>query len=239
MSVIMLDSNLIEIATLRGYKDALIRGSKRILALPSEKLKENYYRYTNLIKLLGKINIPETNELVKQFGRIEANSIKLDVILALAANNINPDAKDIMNLAKDDEYRVLLYTQLKDLNKSAFFPKTYLTQRWLAQSHMYEYANEDDYPPDSIEFIGERVETYLGKKQKFYLFKICFESGEGSDAECYFGVAGPYSLDPKDHDTNNDVTQVYWDEAFDDTKTIDWLKEMIMKTEEWKKTLKE
>ena len=238
MSVIMLDSNLIEIATLRGYKDALIRGSKRILALPSEKLKENYYRYTNLIKLLGKINIPETNELVKQFGRIEANSIKLDVILALAANNINPDAKDIMNLAKDDEYRVLLYTQLKDLNKSAFFPKTYLTQRWLAQSHMYEYANEDDYPPDSIEFIGERVETYLGKKQKFYLFKICFESGEGSDAECYFGVAGPYSLDPKDHETKNEVTEVYWDESFDDTKKIEWLKEMITKTEEWLKKQK-
>lgn len=238
LSVTMFDSNLIDVATLREYKDAIINCSKRILSLPSESLKENYYRYSNLIKLLGKINRPETNELVKQFSRIDANSIKLDVVLALAANNSDPDPKDIMNLAKDDEYRVLLYNQLKDLNKQALFPKTYLTQRWLAQSHMFEYANEDDYPPDSIEFIGERVETYLGKKQKFYLFKICFESGEGSDAECYFGVAGPYSLDPKDHETKNEVTEVYWDESFDDTKKIEWLKEMITKTEEWLKKQK-
>ena len=57
----------------------------------------------------------------------------------------------------------------------------------------------------------------MGKKQKFYLFKVCFEY-EDEEPTCYLGVAGPYSLDQKKMESNDDVTELYWDEEFDSEK---------------------
>ena len=36
-------------------------------------------------------------------------------------------------------------------------------------------------------------------------------------------------------ESNDDVTELYWDEEFDSEKINEWLKDMIKRTEEWVK----
>jgi hypothetical protein len=230
----MLDTNYIDLATIKKYKDGFVKSGKRISILSAAEHEERFYNYLNLIKILGKMNDPEGNEILKKLGSIEINTLKQAVVVAQAEAGQQPDPKNLKLLAGSDEFRNNLYLELKDLNKLSLFPKEFLTQKLLAQSAVFNYATDDDYPPDQIEYIGERVETYLGKKQKFYLFKVCFEY-EDEEPTCYFGVAGPYSLDQKKMESNDDVTEIYWDEDFDSEKINEWLKDMIKRTEQWVK----
>lgn len=228
----MLDSNYIDVIAIKKYKNEFIKTGKRVLALSAEEKEQNYFYYSSLSKLLGKINDLQGNEILKKLGAINSNSLKLDVVLAQAQNNQTPDVKNIRILGASNEFRQDLYKGLKEIKKLNLFPQEFLNQRSLAQGSVFNYANEDDYPPDQIQFVGERLEIYMGKKQKFYLFKVCFKNDEDGD-ECYFGVAGPYSLDQKNLASSNEVTDIYWDETFDNKKIDGWLKDIIKRTEQW------
>jgi hypothetical protein len=235
LTIQLLDSGLVDASMLRVYKNEFIKTARHILSLPEEKKKEEYYRYSSLVRLLGKINLPETIELVRKFSSINERSLRLDVILALAENGHTPDAKDIYTLATTDEYRSQLYEGLRKYKKENLFPKDYLSQRLLGQSEVYNYASEDD-SPEMVEYFGERVMNFMGKKQKFYLYKVYYTRGDA--ASCYLGVAGPYSTDAKDVSSTHDVTGLYYDEAFDPKKADEQLKELISQAEEWLKEKK-
>lgn len=230
----MIDSNLIEVSVLKKYKNEFIRTAKRLLTLSSERQEEEYYHYLSLVKLLGKLNDAEANEMLKKIGAININSLKLDVVLAQAAGGQQPDTKSLKLLAGSDEFRQYLYEGLKERKRINLYPKEFLSQKLLAQSQMFNYANEDDNPPDKIEYVGERTELFMGKKQKFYLFKICFLFEEGKDDdECYFGLSGPYSLVQNNFETSNDASEILWDDYFDKGKINEWFRDALKRTEKW------
>lgn len=227
----LLDSTLLSKNQIRQYKNKFLSNTERLSVLSPEKRSENTFEFSNLIKMLGKIELPETSaKLFKLAKQDNERSIRLDIILALAESNQLPDQKEIYTLATTDEFRGELYNKLKKLGKEKLFPKDFLTQRHLGQSEVYAYAAEEG-EPDLIEFIGERTEHFMGKKQKFYLYKVLFMGDENFNY--FLGVAGPFSLDPKDLQSSHDVTGLYWSEYFDEKRKDDHLKELIKQAEEW------
>jgi hypothetical protein len=153
----------------------------------------------------------------------------MQVIIALLKNKQPVNSKDIYTLASTDEFRSNLYNELKELGKVNLFPPDFLTQKHLGQSELYGYATDDE-PPQSLKYIGERTEMFMGKKQKFYLYKVEFDT---TDPEyTYLGIAGPYSLNPKDYSSNHDATGLVWGEKFDVKKTDAMFKKHLVDIED-------
>jgi hypothetical protein len=147
----------------------------------------------------------------------------MKVITALLKNTQPVNQKDIYTLATTDQFRSELYNELKRIGKVALFPPDYLSQRYLGQSELFGYATEDE-PPQSVDYIGERTEMFMGKKQKFYLYKVMFDY---DTASIYLGVAGPYSMDIKDYKSTHDATGVIWKENYYVKTTDPLFKEFI------------
>ncbi|MDP4261071.1 MAG: TraB/GumN family protein [Bacteroidota bacterium] len=217
VGVSLLDSNMLARKDILPYKDIFIAMARKGLARPKEELEENAADYYNLIKLLGTLNLPESNTVLNRFGKMSNRGVRMRVIIALLKNNQPVDSRDIYTLATTDEYRFELYEQLKKMGKLGLFPRDYLSQKHLGQSVLYGYATDDE-SPRFISYIGERTEMFMGKKQKFYLYKVPFDEIDSSST--YLGVAGPYSPDPKDLNSTHDATGVVWSEKFD-AKQID------------------
>jgi uncharacterized protein YbaP (TraB family) len=216
IGVSLLDSNLLGRNDLLPYKDIFIAAAKKELARPAEELEDIAGGYADLIKLLGVLNLPEANAQLNRFGKLNDKATRMQVITALLKNNQPVDRKDIYTLATTDEFRSELYNELKELGKLNLFPPDYLSQKHLGQSELYGYATDDE-PPQSLKYIGERTELFMGKKQKFYLYKVAFD--ETDPEYTYLGIAGPYSLNPKDYSSTHDATSVIWSEKFDAKKT--------------------
>lgn len=234
ITLMMIDSGAVDKSILKSYSNGFLKSGNRILSESPDQLKERYFQYTSFVKLLGLLNSPETNEMLKKFGQLEIMDLKNTVVIAQVTNGETPSADNIKKLASSDQYRKDLYDEFKKIGKESLFPKEFASQKLFGQSAIYSYSSDDDYPPDRIEYIGERTETYLGKKVKIFLYKVCFEDEEQGET-CYLGVAGPFSLNKNDLESSNDITDIYWDEEFDTKKINEWVKKIIQRTEEWVK----
>lgn len=233
LTTVLLDSNLLDKGMIKSNAAYFLTTAKRVLAEEKQSIEEDSYQYSSLIRLLGVIGGPEAGKQLIQFAKFNSRHIKFRTLIAMLESNMSPDSKVIYTMATTDEYRHDLYDELKRLNKLKLFPSSYLSQKLLGQSKLYEYATDED-PPGTIEVIGEKTLEYKGKKQKFYLYKVGFSYDD--DIEFYLGVAGPYSMDPHDYKSSHDVTGLYWKEAFDSKKINehfeDYLKSLEEKDEE-------
>jgi uncharacterized protein YbaP (TraB family) len=89
-------------------------------------------------------------------------------LLLIRNNKIVPDSV-LDFFASDDEYRFLLYEDLKAINKEDIFPAGYHNHVALAKSKLVQYADYDK--PDSIVFL-ERLPLQVKDKKGFiYFFK--------------------------------------------------------------------
>ncbi len=218
------DSNLLSRATIREYGKYFSLSAKRILAKKKAEVEEQGYQLSDLIRLLGMINFPESNALLKQFTRFDNREIKFRTLIAMLENGLPVDSRNYLTLASTDEYRLSLYEELKRIKKLNLFPLSYLSQKELGKSKLYEYATDDEDVPEMIEHAGERELLYKGIKQKFYLYKLTYSF---ESATYYLGVAGPYSLNPKEYSSSHDATGIYWEKEFDKTKIDELLKEYL------------
>jgi hypothetical protein len=150
-------------------------------------------------------------------------------------NNLPVDTKTIYSLATKDEYRHDLYTELNRINKGKLFPIDYLSQKKLGQSKVFYMATED-VKPYMIDFVAEKIEMFNGKKQKFYLYKVSYNSEY--DINSYLAVAGPYSMDTKNLNSTHSATLLYWEEFFDAKRIDEFFKEIIIQAENWIKEQK-
>ena len=226
--LMMIDSGVIDRAMLAPYKNEFIKTANRLLLIPRQELTDKSYQYLSLVKLLGILKQAETNQLLKKIVDLGDNELRLQALVALLKNGQQVDSRDIYTLATFDKYRLRLYEELKEMGKEKLFPADYLSQKRLGQSKIYEYA-EEDYEPQTIDFVGERIETFMGKRQKFYLYKLWYSYD--MDDNIYLGVAGPYSLNSRDMKCEHEVTSIYWDEIFDEKKVDQFLKELIKQAE--------
>lgn len=225
----LLNDSLITKNAIRQYGKQFIESAKRILEYEKNEVEEVPYNYTDLIRILGIINTPESNAQLAKFAKFNSREIRFRTLIAMLENNQAVDSRTINTLATTDEYRHDLYDQLKRINKLKLFPLSYLSQKELGKSKLYEYATDEE-APQFISDAGVRTVLYKGKQQKFYLYKVSFSEEEGT---YYMGVAGPYPLNAKDVSSTHDVTGIYWDKEFD-AKSIDKLiKEYLASLEEY------
>jgi hypothetical protein len=116
------------------------------------------------------------------------------------------------------------------MNKQKLYPAKYATQLKIAESEIHILASDDD-EPSSVTFIGERITMFMGKKQKFYLFKVSFEGEDYSSS--YLGITGPYALTNQGIVTSSDASGCYWDEEYDKKKIEEHFMKHLSDTEKY------
>ncbi len=223
----LLDSNLISINSILPFKQNFLEHVRKNLKKIKED-EEKWWMFTNWVPFIGKFNDKESNDLLRTFLTLDEIDAKYAVILALVKNEQPVEPGQTEKVAEDKEYRKDLYDEFKKLDKLKLFPARYATQLKIAESEIHLLATDDE-EPSSITFISERTEMFMGKKQKFYLFKVEFEGEDYSSS--YLGVTGPYSLSGKDIITSTDASGVYWDEEYDKKKIDEHLKSLLSEME--------
>lgn len=223
----LLDSNLISLKEVLLYKKNFLSQAGKNLKLIKQG-KKQWWSYADWISLIGKFNNKESNELIREFSKLNDIDIKYPAIIALIKNNQPVNAADIEKLAADKAYRKDLYEEFKKINKQKLFPAKYATQLKMAESEIYRIASEDE-EPSSITFIGERVNEFMGKKQNFFLFKVSY--GGDNSSEFHLGITGPYSLTDKQIITSSDASGLFWSQAFDKSRIGEQLREYLSSTE--------
>jgi uncharacterized protein YbaP (TraB family) len=192
--------------------------------------EETILSVTSLVKLLVLINDPTANEwLHKVIARSKDEDTRLEAVIGLLKNKQAVAKNDLLSLAKSDASRIKLYEMLAKQQNLKFFPAEFLSQRWLGQSQLYQWVASDDDPPAKIEYIGERIATYLGEKKKFHLYKII--QYENDPESSHLGVAGPYALDAKNVETTATATQPFIDETFSAAKVNEQFKKFLKERE--------
>ncbi len=237
-TVRLLDSGVIKREILLPHTKVLFHIADTLLTggtLDSEEVWS--WKYSSLLELFGYINSGESNQYLQRFLKGKDLYLKSLAALRLVKNGQTVEAAELTKLAADNEYRLDLYNDLKELGKTSLFPAKYLTQRYFAEAELYTYAS-DDYSPSSMEYIGERLAELNGEKMRFYLFKIGFEDEEGNDTESYLGMAGPYEIDPKNLVTTNDATGYQYDEAYNKKQVDKHFRTLLDNAEEYIKKWK-
>ncbi|MEI2738881.1 MAG: TraB/GumN family protein [Chitinophagaceae bacterium] len=225
----LLDSNLLSKTAIKEYGSYFIGTAKKELEKEKTEIEDNNYGYSDLIRMLGVIGTPEAIALLKRFAKFDAREIKFRTLIALLESGQPADTKNIYTMATTDQYRHQLYDELKRLNKLKLFPASYLSQKELGKSKVYEYSVMDETEPGYIADAGVRTVLYKGKQQKFYLYKVSFANDIG---KYHLGVAGPYSANLNDYTSPDNVAGIYWAEEFDAKALDKHLKEYLKSLEE-------
>jgi uncharacterized protein YbaP (TraB family) len=234
----LLDSGMIDVEILRPYEKDFIFHVDTLLG--GRSVNEEDFRgwpFTDPVHLLGKLNSPASNAALQKVAAFKNLGLKQEAIERLLENSQPVNAKEMEKLAASNDYRLSFYEALKKINKISYYPAKYLTQRYFAEAELYNYGDED-YSPSTIELLGEREVVFDGKKQRFFLFRLGYKYDEEKEQEAYLGVAGPYSSDSKNIETNSDATNYYSDEEYDKKKVTKHFEELLKQGEEYIKSRK-
>ena len=234
----LLDSALITKEILQPYTKDIFFIADTVLNGKAIKDEEEWTgRFGSLVDLLGHVNDASSNQLLQRFLKTEDLYLKNVAALCLVRNGQPADPKELEKLAASNDYRLDLYNDLKDLKKEKLFPSRYLSQRYFAESELYAYAT-DDYSPSSMEYLGERLAELNGQKMRFFLFRIGFDYDEDEEQESYLGISGPYEIDSKNIQTNNDATGYYYEEEYNKKSVDKQYRALLEKAEEYIRTKK-
>ncbi len=230
----LLDSNMLTPDILKPYEKQLEYLADTLLHGTLIKEEDVWlWNYQNLLKLLGYNNTATANNLLQQYAAGKDLYLKQAAILSLLRNNQTVATAEIEKLAADKEMRISFYEELKEINKEQYFTPKYRTQRYFAETYVYNYGDED-YTPSSIEYIGEREVMFAGEKKRIFLFKLMYSNEEDpKDKETYLGIAGPFSLDAKILECTNDATEIFFDEEYDKKNLERQFKELLQRGEEY------
>jgi uncharacterized protein YbaP (TraB family) len=229
----LLDSNMLSSEVIRPYEKELNFIADTLLHGTEINEEEVWlFPYQSIVNLLGYQNSPASSKLLQQFVAGKDLYLKQAAIISLLRNNEPVGTKEIEKLAASNEFRIDFYDELKRVGKESYFTSKYHTQRYFAEAELYSYGDED-YSPSSMEFIGEREVLFDGEKKRMFLFKVVFSNDEDKDKQTYLGIAGPYPLDAKITRTNNDATEIFYDEEYDKKQVDRHFKELLRKGEEY------
>ena len=220
----LIDSNLIGKKDVLPFADGFINATRDALSKETGSSVGNEYQYHDHITMLATLNTPEAVTLLNRIAKFDNRGLRFKTLVAQMKNGLPYNSKTIYTLAGTDEYRHDLYDELKKLGKLKLFPNQFLSQMELGKSKLFTYASDEDMP-EMIDYIGEKKMLYKGRQQKFYLYKVRYQS------ESYFGVAGPFSLDGKDYVSSHDATGFYWREEYDSSKKDEHFKAYMTELE--------
>jgi uncharacterized protein YbaP (TraB family) len=220
----LMDSSLVSPDVLRSYQPVIFHTIDTMVS-SLQTLKAGDYnigRYTDILHLLYHYNDTVSNLLLRKFLSLDDLTLKQMAIIGLLKHGLAVGPEQIVKLASDRSHRRYFYDEMKEIAKLHLIPAVYQTQQAVAESDMYLYAADED-EPDEVVFIGARNVNFGGKMRRFYLYKISYiyETEEGgTEKQEYLGVAGSYDTDQKKIDAADDVTGLYYAEAYD-KKSVD------------------
>ena len=213
----LIDSNIID-------KDFLIRSKKvffdeagALMARSNGKNADidkygDWSEGRRLINVLAKMQLPESDALLKKIALQNNKNLKYYATVALLENKQTVEPAILTQIAATSDWRIELYNDLKRLKKETLFPKQYFTQVYFGESEMYSQGLEDEGQVTKVTFLGEKTATFQSTKNKFLLFKVDMDY-EGEKTS-YLGVVGPYRLGSKIPDTETSATGLYWEEPY-------------------------
>ena len=223
ISKMLLDSGLISNDLLRSYKqDILHFAQKRLNKITNDPDDYSYVDF-RIETIMGKLNIPETNDVLQKWSVLKAPYLQMNALAYLLQNKqtLNPVA--VQALAKDNRTRVELYDSLKAYKKQRMFPTKYLSQKLFAESLIYGEAADDS--PTAIIFIAEKTLKFKGRQSRFFFYKVAF--GDDDAKEYYLGCAGPFPFVVADVSLKDAFGYISYDEQMD-SKNLPAQKEAIM-----------
>jgi uncharacterized protein YbaP (TraB family) len=185
----LLDSNRIPGSMVMPYAETFYAQAKAELDSIKANAEYEQYDMSSLLGILAHCNTKKGNELLRTNLGLLLPYNKRDVIVALAKNGIRAPDGEMLKAAADDYWRYLLYNDLLQYKKQAWFPTKYATQQLMAKSYMYNMLDEDG---GTATYIGERTALYDGKQQRFYLFKVNYDEEGG---ESVLAICGPFAMD--------------------------------------------
>lgn len=220
----LVKDSLLNINAIAPYANDLLKRAETRLRI--NKIEKDYeYTDMHLIYLLGRIALPATNAMLKKWLLVPAKYPAILSLENLLKNKQTVTAAQVQRFAIDKAFRLDLYDLLKEQNKLALFPKQYLTQRYFAESRVFNLAS-DDYEPLSVVFIKSETIILDGKKTVFYFFKVNYEN-EGDDY--YLVAAGPFSTNPVKLEGEEGLDAGLWEETFDATQYAGQKKKLVEK----------
>lgn len=223
----LIDSNFITAQSVKPYEKLFYALADRNLQRIKASADPDEWLGVEVVELMGRLKTPEAYKILQQFLRSKNLSAKRKAALLLLKNNQPVDPLQLEKLAASDWGRNSLYAQMEDIKKEKLFPVKYRNQLALAKGNIFVTANDED-ETSKIVYLGERTAVFKGKKQKFFLFKVVYGSGE--DELSYLGVTGPYPLQPGKLIAFPEIDAIYYDEEFDTAKTDQFFKALL---KEW------
>lgn len=207
----MVDSNLINREALLPFEQLFIAQAKNVFEDGENEINESAGMYYDLVKILGVLDTKESLLLLNEFLSVEDLGLKMQAALALINTDKTVSEEELYKIAASHEYRSRFYLGLKQVEQLTLFPKKFLSQIELAKSDVFIYAYDEEYPVN-IEFIKEKIIGKGRNKSKFFLFRVEFNQS------VYLGIAGNYSTNKKNLDTDNKYTGLYWGQEFDESQ---------------------
>jgi len=212
----LLDSGYTREAALQASENDILSLAAALLPGLMRETDINYGIY-GLIGLLRRIGSEHSVKMLTEYLFVKNNYLRMRAALVLAGMDRPVPAQIMDSIAADPDMRLVLYRELKDINKEDIFPTQWHSQVYFAEAAIRNTATdvEDvvfiDADP-SHEITIERNEKPL----KFYTYKVTFLNG--TDTVAYLGIAGAYDTSDTNMDQVESMTGIYYAEPFDPTK---------------------
>lgn len=225
----LLDSSLLDMETVKIKEPAFLQiAQKELPKLITADEESNYdydYRVTYLLSLLEKMKDKVANEVLRKYLKSGEAYLQQQAAIALIKNGQNVSTSVFSKLAGNVEQRISLYDDLKKMDKLWLFPSAYADQKNMAEGYINQSIEDEDEYDTKPEYIYIRTIDceYKGQVKRFYLFRINFyntndenNDSEISERENYLAVAGPFDLNEKNIEINedDDISGLYYDEKF-------------------------
>ncbi len=206
------DSGFVELKP-ADYSDMILTLGKKLYQKSKEDGAFSIAYPSDFIDALTNVGNPEAISLLYDFSKIKGDQeyiayLSIEALLGLGER----PAEAIEQMAASRTWRSSIFDLLKD--KQELFPKKYATQAAMAEAYLWD-ALDEDYA-DTLIFIGTREVEYLGKKARFFLYKLGFQYEE--QMEYYMGISGPFDLDAKSLALNSYSVNGMVEDEFDKKK---------------------
>ncbi len=215
--------NKVQLAPLQN--DYIVNAKKLLPAVKKEEVTP--WHINELLKLTASFNTTAGNAVLKSYLAVKDLYIKREAVIQLIKNKQQVPAGELLKLAADRQMRSYFYRSLKELKKTAMFPKQYATQPAFAEAAVHEIA-ADDYDVKKISFLTKKTAAYKGKTYTFYLYRVMLEDDEPAG---YLGIAGGYKPGSVSLETAIDLSGVNWEATYSASKVNTQFKSFLKRME--------
>lgn len=219
-----LDSGYIRTKELLSFEPKVISLSNKLLPIWNHPDSSYDYHCYSIVDLLPKINTDASIGMLKKMQTVAYTYFKKKVAIKLATFNIKPEAYVIDSIMTNQYQKIDLYDEFKVLGKVSWIPSKYLVQREFADAYIKIYS-EDDYEPETIEFVETRELMVKDNKYKFYFYKVTYDVED--ERSTYLGVAGGFAPGSDSVDLTKGFCHVFFNTQLTDENFEEVIKEMV------------